>query len=1125
MNVRKLLLDVIAKATGSRTEISEETNLIQFGLSSLQVMKIAGLLRKSGIKVSFADLMEYKTFGEWFFFAESKLGGTVKKDPQPQVQASDQAFPLTDVQYSYWVGRGTDQPMGGVDCHAYYEFEGKNVNAAKLKAAWDTVLAAHPMLHTRFTADGKQQTMPAVYPNTFSMLDLSAFAEDMQEEKLLEVRHALSHRRFDLEFGETAGIKHCICSGGRSVTCIDFALIVCDVQSIKIVLRDLAACYAAGKTPEVDHNWNFGAYMEMLQKERAEEKAQAAEYWKTRLRTLPLRPDLPLQEKPENILSPRYTHHTDTLSEEQWTMLKKRAAAADVTPAMVLLTAYSQTIHRWSANDRFLINVPLFDRCDDFGNVSNVVADFTTLLLSEQDYSASRTFRENVQKVSADFVRDMHYAAYNGVQIQRDLQRLYSGQRDFAPVVFACNIGMDLISADFTENIGDIRYMVSQTPQVWIDCQVFEHGGKLSLVWDTADALFPKQMTDAMFTAFMQYLRVLSAEETDWGGFCSPAVPLDSIRKTTEELEQEPVHRTLLTEGLIAHAEKTPEKTALYLCETGETVTYARLYETSRNIAAALQEAGVQKGDLVAVILERGIPQITAIYGILLAGGCYVPVSYHQPDMRLKKIFDTLQIGFAVTDDSHQKNWEHVHCLTYENAKNSSAGYLPPELSADDSAYIIMTSGSTGTPKGVEIQHGSAMNTIWDINHRISASAESGILGVSATDFDLSVYDIFGMSSVGGTLYVLTQQNAKDADTWLNLITEHHISLWNSVPVLFDMLLTAAEKRGVVPPLQTVMLSGDWIGILLVKRFHSMLPECTMLAMGGATEASIWSNVFVVPKEIPEDWKSIPYGKALTAQMYRIVDRQGRDCPDWVAGELLIGGTGVAKGYYGDPELTQKKFTSENGVVWYHTGDNGRFWADGTIEFLGRKDFQVKVSGHRIELGEIESAAEQYAGIHRAAAVVYERENTKQIALFYVTEQNVQVDEKELFSLMEKQLPKYMMPHVGIQLEKLPVTANGKVDRKNLVVPEQAAAEKDEQSETFTETEKQLKQIWEENLHEKVKDRATDYFEVGGNSLKATNMLYEIEEKFSVKFKIGMIFRYSSLCDMAAQIEKMQKEG
>lgn len=184
---------------------------------------------------------------------------------------------------------------------------------------------------------------------------------------------------------------------------------------------------------------------------------------------------------------------------------------------MVLLTAYSQTIHRWSANDRFLINVPLFDRCDDFGNVSNVVADFTTLLLSEQDYSASRTFRENVQKVSADFVRDMHYAAYNGVQIQRDLQRLYSGQRDFAPVVFACNIGMDLISADFTENIGDIRYMVSQTPQVWIDCQVFEHGGKLSLVWDTADALFPKQMTDAMFTAFMQYLRVLSAEETDWG--------------------------------------------------------------------------------------------------------------------------------------------------------------------------------------------------------------------------------------------------------------------------------------------------------------------------------------------------------------------------------------------------------------------------------------------------------------------------------------------------------------------------------------------------------------------------------------------------------------------------------
>lgn len=1124
MDVREIILSTIEKVLGSREGISDETNLIRFGISSLQVMKAAGFLRKNGIKVSFADLMEYKTLAEWVSLAESRVGGTVKKTESIKPETENKAFPLTDVQYSYWVGRGNDQPMGGVDCHAYYEFEGKNVDAGRLEEAWNTVISAHPMLHTRFTSDGKQQTMEKAFPNTFSVIDLSGLDEKAQEKKLLDIRLNMSHRRFDLEAGETAGMKHCILSSGRNVTFIDFALIVCDVQSIKIILRDLAEYYTKKKMPDVDGRWSFGSYIEMLRKERADEEKEAAEYWKKRINGLSLRPDLPLKKKPENITSPRYTHHIDSLSKNQWAVLKKRAAEANVTPAMVLLTAYSQTIHRWSANDRFLINVPLFDRCDDFGTVNNVVADFTTLLLSEQDNSIQRTFNENIRKVSADFIRDMRYAAYNGVQIQRDLQGLYPGQRDFAPVVFACNIGMDFINDDFAENIGNIRYMVSQTPQVWIDCQVFERDGELSLVWDTADEIFPENMTDDMFSAFMQYLRRLSDETANWNSFCSPDIPSGYVRKTIDELKNEPEYRTLLTDGLVKYAAETPDNTALYLCETGKKVTYSELYGAGRRVAAALQEKGFRKGDLAAVILERGIAQITAIYGILLAGGCYVPVSYEQPDKRLVKIFDSLNISYAVTDKLNKEKWNSIKCIAYEEAESSTAEYMPTDVSPEDSAYIIMTSGSTGTPKGVEIQHGSAMNTIYDINNRIAASGSSGILGVSATDFDLSVYDIFGMSAVGGTLYILTQQNAKDADAWVDIITKNNITIWNSVPILFDMLLTSAENRGTALPIKIVMLSGDWIGIPLVKRYNKMLPDSTMLAMGGATEASIWSNIFIVPKELPEDWKSIPYGDALTAQMYRITDRFGRDCPDWATGELLIGGTGVAKGYYGDPELTKNKFTEENGVIWYHTGDNGRFWSDGTIEFLGRKDFQIKVSGHRIELGEIEAAAEQCIGISRAAATVYEKNREKKIALFYTSDQGAGIDEKKLLSQMKKQLPKYMLPNTLVCLESFSVTSNGKLDRKDLVLPVRESNE-NAASEKFTETEKILSKIWEDSLNIKVTGSSDDYFEMGGNSLKATNMLYEIEEKFAVKFKIGMIFRYSSLCDMAAQIDKLCKEG
>ena len=553
-------------------------------------------------------------------------------------------------------------------------------------------------------------------------------------------------------------------------------------------------------------------------------------------------------------------------------------------------------------------------------------------------------------------------------------------------------------------------------------------------------------------------------------------------------------------------------------------MTYAELYKYGRRIAASLQEHGFRKGQLAAVVMERGISQITAIYGILLAGGCYVPLSGGQPDMRLEKIFSSLNIGYAVTDSENAQKWNGIKCIIYEDAENSTAEYIPADISPDDSAYIIMTSGSTGTPKGVEIRHGSAMNTIYDINKRISASADSKILGVSATDFDLSVYDIFGMSSVGGELCILTRQNAKDADFWVDVLKENNIDAWNSVPVLFDMLLTSAERRGVSLPIRTVMLSGDWIGIPLVKRYNKILPDSVMLAMGGATEASIWSNVFMVPKELPDHWKSIPYGNALTAQMYRITDRLGRDCPDWTTGELLIGGAGVAKGYYGDAELTKNKFSEENGLIWYHTGDNGRFWSDGTIEFLGRKDFQVKVSGHRIELGEIESAAEQCEGINRAAAAVYEKNGIKKIALFYTSEQGADTDEKKLLSLLEKRIPGYMLPKTFIRLESFSVTANGKLDRKNLVVTDY---EKNETAvpENFTETEKKLSRIWENNLNTAIRDRSDDYFETGGNSLKATGMVYEINEEFGIKFKISMIFRYSSLRDMAAQIDRLCMEG
>ena len=267
---------------------------------------------------------------------------------------------------------------------------------------------------------------------------------------------------------------------------------------------------------------------------------------------------------------------------------------------------------------------------------------------------------------------------------------------------------------------------------------------------------------------------------------------------------------------------------------------------------------------------------------------------------------------------------------------------------------------STGEPKGVAIEHRSARNTIADINSRFGVDGGDACLAVSSLDFDLSVYDIFGMLSAGAAIVTIDETIRRSAGDWRRIILEHGITIWNTVPILLDMLLVDAEAHGSRLPLRLAMLSGDWIGLDLPQRLKAASPEARLIAMGGATEASIWSNIMEVEAPIPAEWKSIPYGRPLSRQSYRVVDSKGRDCPDRVDGELWIGGAGVARGYLGDPDLTAERFREIDGMRWYRTGDLGRFWPDGTIEFLGRADSQVKIRGHRIELGEIEAALKEH---------------------------------------------------------------------------------------------------------------------------------------------------------------------
>ncbi len=514
-------------------------------------------------------------------------------------------------------------------------------------------------------------------------------------------------------------------------------------------------------------------------------------------------------------------------------------------------------------------------------------------------------------------------------------------------------------------------------------------------------------------------------------------------------------------QGFFEHARQAPQRPALLWGEHG-TLSYGELAEQALRIARSLVDAGVVPGDLVAVSLAKGPRQIASVLGILAAGAAYLPVGVDQPLQRCQRILQ--QAGVALILAAHDPQLPSVKHLDPLQALEAEPLSAPLAISAAVLAYVIYTSGSTGQPKGVEITHRAAMNTVAEINRCYGIDASDRTLALSALDFDLSVYDLFGLLSAGGALVLIEEDQRRDARAWLKALQHHRVTLWNSVPALLDMLLEANAHDRQPLDLKVALLSGDWIGLDLPQRLRQQAPGCRFIALGGATEAAIWSNHYPVEQALP-GWRSIPYGVPLANQAYRVVDALGRDCPDWVTGELWIGGAGVARGYRHAPQLNAERFVDG----WYRTGDLGRYHPDGLLEFLGRADSQVKIGGHRIELGEIEAALARHPCVTKAVALV--TDNRLMAAVTASTEAQV------LARHLEQCLPGYMRPEQILVLERLPLSSNGKIDRRALQVSLAAAqpcATVDEQP--LGPDEQVIAELWRQLLNVPSVSRHDNFF-------------------------------------------------
>lgn len=963
------LKEQIRQRLTSGEDFADDQNLLKLGLNSLKIMRLVNQWRKEGIRVPYGELMENPILTEWWKIiqaAELKNGlpQAAAKPPAGEKAGSlPQLFPLTDVQYAYRMGREIGEDLGGIGCHAYLEFDGRNVAPKRLEQAWNRVQRHHPMLRARFVNEDYQQIMDAPFCETIQVYNLQEYEDAAQE--LIRIRETLSHRRLHVEDGEVAGLSLSLLPQGRTRIHFDLDLLVADVQSMQIILRDLETAYRGRELPPGSENWDFAGYLMRQNREEKDERAKAEQYWQSRIGCLPMGPELPLAKRPAEVDQIRFNRRMIRITRAEWEILKGKAAFAGATEAMLLLSVFAVILERWSANSHFLLNIPLFNRKTEIADIEDVVADFTTLLLLEVRIEKQDTFADVLQKIQSQVYQDINYASYSGVQVQRDYARIHDGARMIAPYVFACNLGNPLISREFEQDLGIFTYMISQTPQVMLDFQSYEDEEGIMMTWDTVDELYPEGLIEDMLGSFEHLLHELA--ESEWNQIFDvlpPQQETGSIAVCSCHSEPGTLHGSFLKA-----AENYPDKTALIDAGAEVSFTYKELQKKAIAVATAIMKKRIGSVP-IAISTRRGYGQIIAALGILISGNCYVPVSAGQPLNRRKLIHEKTDIQYVIADrcTAAEVRWPaNVEVLVLEELELETAAAALPEINPEASAYIIMTSGSTGAPKGVEMAHGNAWNTIGDLLARYTINSTDSVLAVSSLDFDLSVFDIFGLLGSGGKVVLIPEPERNNPEYWLGLIRKHHITIWNTVPILLDMLLTVAGDEKL--PLRLAIASGDWIDLNLPERLAAVSAEAVFAAMGGATEAGIWSNLQEVTLPLPKEWKSIPYGRPLTDQRYRVVDEYGRDCPVWVPGELWIGGDSVAKGYRNDPQLTAEKFVTDQLGRWYRTGDRGRFWKDRTIEFLGRKDNQVKIKGHRIELGEIESCLSKKEGIKKAAVV------------------------------------------------------------------------------------------------------------------------------------------------------------
>ncbi|MCG5432537.1 non-ribosomal peptide synthetase [Mycobacterium sp. MYCO198283] len=1068
--------------------LDPQADLIAAGLDSIRMMSLAGRWRRRGVDVTFAALAAAPTVDAWMrLIGGEPAAAPVPDETEPLADDDGTPFPLAPIGHAMWVGRHGDQELGGVAAHLYVEFDGTAVDPERLRTAAARLAARHPMLRQEILPDGRQRIGDRTLDVTvFDLRDLGPAAA---AERLADIRQAKSHQQLD---GEVFELSLSRLPEGRTRLHVDLDMQAADAVSYRTLMADLAALYRGAELPPL--RYTYRQYRAALAASTPPPTEADLRWWAERIPELPEPPTLPLlprDAQTDPLRSIRLWHTFDVATRDA---LFTAAHRRGVTPAMAVAATYAHALARWSTNKRFLLNLPMFGREPFHPDVDRLVGDFTSSLLLDVDLTGLHTPAARARAVQEELHRTAAHASVPGLDVLRELRR-HRGTQVLATIVYTSALGLgDLFAGDVTDQFGEPVWTISQGPQVLIDAQATPVADELMINWDVRVEHFPPGVAQAMFDHQIAELQRLAADDAAWEAADPPALsaPSRGVRALDNARIVTPSGDTLL-DGFVRSAAARPAATAVI---TGsESVSYGALQQRVRRIAATLQDRGVGRGDVVAVLGPKCADQVPAVLAILTVGAAYLPIGADQPAPRAARILAAADVRFALaTGDLRPDVLAGIPAVTVTEAAAAGDGsrLRPVDVDPQDLAYVLFTSGSTGEPKGVELTHDAVMNTHEFVNRHFAIGRDDRALALSTLEGDLSTLDIFGMLAAGGSMVVVDEAHRRDPDHWAALVERHRVTVLHWMPGWLQMLLDVGGDR--LSSLRVVPTGGDWVRPDLVRRLRAAAPGVRFAGLGGATETAIHHTCCEV-EELPADWAAVPFGRPLPGNACRIVDAAGDDCPDWVPGELWVGGRGIARGYRGRPDLTAERFVQYAGRTWYRTGDLARYRPDGTIEFVGRADHRVKISGYRIELGEVEAALQRVPGVTGAVAAVLpaaaDRPGDVLVALVAADA----VTAATVRSALADMVPPHMVPQRIVAADRIPFTVGGKIDRPAAVALLQAdAGEQPVHRAPATALQAALSAIFAELLLRNDIGIDDDFFALGGDSVLATTAVARIRD-------------------------------